>query len=165
MNKSIKEILNDAENATIIAEGDNGEKYVGFEDYVNLTVADQVEGRVNVQFEVNPDGTPAATNAKYQAVNLETLFLNRYKVDGEKLYVVTDWWCISELKTGKIPLRQIPCYVVKREGKKLVYDSTTTVSDQEFLRDFTGTLDDKAMVQILPLISRGEDMTKDELPI
>jgi hypothetical protein len=165
MDKSITEILRDAENATIIAEGENGEKYVTFEDYVNLTVADQVENRVNVQFETNPDGTPAATNAQYQAVNLEALFMNRYKVKDGKLYVVTDWWCITERKTGKIPLKQIPCFVLKRDGKKLEYDSTTTISDQEFLEDFTGTLDDKAMVQILPLISRGEEMTKDALPI
>lgn len=166
MEKSITEILNDAKEAEIIAIGPNGEKYVSFEDYVNCTVADQVEGRNLVPFETNPDGTPAGTATKYVAVSFEQLFLNRYTVRDEKLYVVTDFWCINEMDTGRIPLKTIPCYVIGRDEGKLVYEKTTTISDTEFLSDFTGELDYKAMAMVLPLISRqGQKATKDELPI
>lgn len=167
MEKTITEILNDAKNANIIAEGPNGEKYVSFEDYVNCTVADVVEKRNLIPFETNPDGSPAATATPYVAVSMEQLFLNRYCVRDDKLYIVTDWWCINEMDSGRIPLKTIPCYVVGRDDKnKLVYEKTTTISDQEFLQEFTGDLDYKAMAQVLPLISRaGAKQTKDSLPI
>lgn len=166
MEKSITEILNDAKEANIIAVGPDGEKYVSFEDYVNCTVADKVEGRDLVPFETNPDGSPAGTSKKYLAVSFEQLFLNRYCVRDEKLYVVTDFWCINEMQTGRIPIKTIPCYVIAREGKDLKYVETTTVSDNEFLSDFTKELDYKAMAMVLPLISRqGEKLTKDKMPI
>lgn len=171
MNKSITEILGDAENATIIARGPNGEEYVSLEDYVNLTTADTINGRDAMRRpEMNPDNTPAGSMYHYLAVNVEQLFLNRYAVredDGEdKVFVVTDWWTISEQESGRLPRKRIPCYVIKRAGKELKYDKTVTISDDEFLSDFTKSLDREAMAQILPLISRKDrTISEDKLPI
>lgn len=166
MEKSVTEILNDAKSANIIAVGPDGEQYVSFEDYVNCTVADVVEKRDLGLFEKNPDGSPAGTSKRWVAVSMEQLFLNRYSVKDGKLYVVTDWWCISEQQSGRIPIKNIPCYVIERKDKDLALDKVITVSDQEFLTDFTGVLDNKAMAQVLPLISRaGQATTKDKMPI
>lgn len=164
--KSILEILEDAKKATILAEGPNGEKYVPFEDYVNLTTADVIEGRNLVPFETNPDGSPAGTSTKYLAVSLGQLFLNRFKHEDDKLYVVTDWWSINEQASGRPPMKLIPCYVIAREGKKLKLEQVINITDTEFLSDFRGELGYKAMAQILPLISAGEpEKTTEELPI
>lgn len=166
MNKTITEILNDAKEAKVIAIGPDGEQYVTFEDYVNCTVADVVEKRDLGLFEKNPDGSPAGTSKRWVAVSMEQLFLNRYSVKDDKLYIVTDWWCINEQQSGRIPIKNIPCYIIARDGKDLVLEKVVTISDHEFLTDFTGVLDNTAMAQVLPLISRaGQAATKDTMPI
>lgn len=166
MEKSITDILNDAKEAKVIAVGQDGEQYVTFEDYVNCTVADVVEKKDLGLFEKNPDGSPAGTSKRWVAVSMEQLFLNRYSVKDDELFIVVDFWCINEQQSGRIPIKNIPCYVLKREGKNLVLDRVTTISDQEFLTDFTGVLDNTAMAQVLPMISRaGQATTKDKLPI
>lgn len=171
MNKPISQILADAKMVKPIAITEDGKLCVSFEDYVNLTVADEVENNDLGLVEMNPDGTPACTPTKYLAVSLEQLFLNRYKVVTEgtekKLYVVTDWLCIMRQNTGLTPVERIPCYVLSRgKDKKLMYEKTITISDDEFVSDFTGSLDREAMTQILPLLAKKDNgITKDKMPI
>lgn len=165
--KSITEILEGAKNATIIAVDQNGKKYVSFDDYVNLTTAQALENKPGLGVPpLNPDGSPAGTTCEYVAVSMDQLFLNRYKVVDDKLYVCTDWWSINASQTGRMPLPRVPVFVIGRDGKKLVYEKTTTVSDNEFLSDFTRILDREAMAQILPLLAEKErGITEDKLPI
>ena len=170
MNKSISQILADAKTVKPIAITEDGKLCVSFEDYVNLTVCDEVENNDLGMVEMNPDGSPACTPHKYLAVSLEQLFLNRYKVAQEgtekKLYVVTDWLCIQRQASGMTPFERIPCYVLARKNKQLVYEKTITVSDDEFISDFTGSLDREAMTQILPLLAKKDSgITKDKMPI
>ena len=167
MEKSINEILRDAENVEVLAIDEEGSNYVSFEDYVNATTADAINKKDLSLIPMNPDGTPAGTPHKYVAVSLEQLFLNRYRVKDGKIEVVTDWWCITKQPTGQIPLSRIPCYVLSRDkNKKLVYEKTKTISDSEFLSDFTGSLDREAMTLILPLLAKKDNgVTKDKLPI
>ena len=166
MEKSINQILQDAENAEIIAIDDEGSKYVSFEDYVNLTTADTVNKGDLGLIPINPDGSPAGTPHKYVAVALDQLFINRYRVKDGKVEVVTDWWSINKQSSGQLPLSRIPCFVLARENKKLVYEKTITVSADEFLSEFTGSLDREAMTLILPLLAKKDHgVTKDKLPI
>lgn len=167
MEKSIQQILQDAENVEILAIDDEGSNYVSFEDYVNATTADTINKNDLSLIPLNPDGSPAGTPHKYVAVSLEQLFLNRYRVKDDKVEVVTDWWSISKQATGQLPMSRIPCYVLGRDkNKKLVYEKTISISDSEFLSDFTGSLDREAMTLILPLLAKKEQgVTKDKLPI
>lgn len=55
--------------------------------------------------------------------------------------------------------------LVRDEDKKLVLEKMTTVSESEFISDFTKTLDNKSMAEILPLIVNSGDMTADSMPI
>ena len=166
MEKSITQILEDAKNIEILAIDSEGSQYVSFEDYVNATTADAVNKEGLGLIPLNPDGSPAGTPHKYVAVSLEQLFLNRYRVRDGKVEVVTDWWCITAQSSGRIPMSRIPCYVLGRDGKKLVYEKTITISDSEFLSDFTGSLDREAMTLILPLLAKKDHgVTKDKLPI
>lgn len=167
MSKTIMEILSDAEKATIIARGPNGEEYVSMEDYVNLTTADAINGKDALRVpEMNPDNTPAGSIYHYLAVDIRQLTLNRYAIKDDKLHVVTDWWSINEQDTGRLPRTRIPCFVIDRKGKELVLEKTITISGEEFLSDFTKSLDREAMLQILPLVAkRDRDITEDKLPI
>lgn len=167
MEKSIQQILQDAENVEILAIDDEGSNYVSFEDYVNATTADTINKNDLSLIPLNPDGSPAGTPHKYVAVSLEQLFLNRYRVKDDKVEVVTDWWSISKQATGQLPMSRIPCYVLGRDkNKKLVYEKTISISDSEFLSDFTGSLDREAMTLILPLLAKREQgVSKDKLPI
>lgn len=167
MEKSITEILRDAENIEVVAIDDDGNNYVSFEDYVNATTADAINKNDLGLIPLNPDGSPAGTPHKYVAVSMEQLFLNRYCVRDEKIYVVTDWWSINKQASGQLPLSRIPCYVIGRDkNKKLAFEKTVSISDTEFLSDFTGSLDREAMTMILPLIAQKDHgVTKDKLPI
>ena len=167
MEKSINQILQDAENAVIVAIDEEGSKYVSFEDYVNLTTADTVNKGDLGLVPLNPDGSPAGTPHKYVAVAMDQLFMNRYRVKDGKVEVVTDWWSINKQSSGQLPQSRIPCFVLGRDkDKKLVYEKTITISDTEFLSDFTGSLDREAMTLILPLLAKKDHgVTKDKLPI
>lgn len=167
MEKSIAEILRDAENVEVVAIDDEGNNFVSFADYVNATTAEAINKNDLGLIPLNPDGTPAGTPHKYVAVSMEQLFLNRYCVKDGNIYVVTDWWSIRKQASGQLPVSRIPCYVIGRDkNKKLVYEKTVSISDTEFLSEFTGSLDREAMTLILPLISRKDQgVTKDKLPI
>lgn len=167
MEKSINQILQDAENIEVLAIDSEGAQYVSFEDYVNATTADAINKDDLRLIPLNPDGSPAGTPHKYVAVSLEQLFLNRYRVKDGNLEIVTDWWSIQKQASGNVPYQRIPCYVVGRnDKKKLEYIKTISISDSEFLSDFTGSLDRDAMTLILPLLAKKEHgVSKDKLPI
>lgn len=161
----MREILDIAENAKPVAMV-NGKEAVTFEDYVALASADNINNTDLGLTKFNPDGTPACTNVKRVAINMENFFINRYKLVRKTLWIVVDYYCISEQASGKIPYKQVPCYVISRgEDGNLKLDKMTTVSDTEFLADFTHSLDREAMTEILPLLAKDTGITKDKLAI
>lgn len=161
----MKEILDIAEKSKPIAMV-NGKEAVTFEDYMALAAADNINNTELGLTKFNPDGTPARTNVKRVAINVENFFINRYKLVKKSIYLVTDFYCISEQASGKVPFKQVPCAVISRgEDGKLKLDKMTTVSDNEFLADFTHSLDREAMTEILPILASDTGITKDKLAI
>ena len=88
--QKMKEILDIAEKAKPIAIV-HGKEAVTFEDYVALAAADNINNSDLGLTQFNPDGTPAKTNVKRVAINVENFFINRYKQVKKTLWIVTDF--------------------------------------------------------------------------
>ena len=160
-----------ADNVKPLAEKD-GQLWVSFDEAATLNSVNAEEGSKTGMQTRNRDGSIASTGKTVHAVNADYFFLNRYKVKGKKLHVVsghtpTGYRCIREQSKGRTFVKSIPCYVFARdENKKLVLEKVITVSDSEFISEFTNTLDHASMAELLPLITEhGNDMTADSMPI
>ena len=167
----MRELYDKADKVRPYAEKD-GQKFVSFEDasVLNSLNAEEPHG-TGMQMR-NADGSIASTGKTVHAVNPDYFFANRYMVKGKKMHVVsghepTGYRCIKEQSSGHIFVKSIPVYVIARdEDKNLVLERVTTISDSEFISDFTKTLDHESMAKILPLITEhGNDMTADSMPI
>lgn len=173
--ESLRELFDRADKVRPIAEKD-GQKICNFEDAATLNSVNAYEGEgTGVQVR-NPDGSLASTGKTVHAINPNYFFANRYKVKGakgnQKLYVVsghepTGFRCIREQERGRIHVKTIPVYVFSRDDKnELTLEKVATVSDTEFISDFTHTLNNKSMAELLPMItSYGNELTADEMPI
>jgi len=166
----LKELYDKYDKVTPLAEKD-GEKICTFEDAAVLNSFNAQEPKIGTQTR-NPDGTLARTGKRVHAINPDYFFSNRYKVKGKKLHVVSGhtvegYRCIKEQASGHVYLKTIPVYVLSRDAEgNLVLDKTTTISDTEFISDFTNKLDNKSMAEIMPLIaSSGSEITADSMPI
>ena len=154
-----------------LAEKD-GEKWVTFSDAATLNSYNSIEPSTKMQVR-NPDGSIASTGKTVHAVNPDYFFLNRFKLKGKKLYVVSghmpdSYRCIREQASGRVFLKNIPAYIISRdaETKELVLEKMTVISDTEFISEFTSTLDNKSMAEILPLITAdNKTIEADEMPI
>ena len=172
MTREERRILYDkADNVKPFAEKD-GQVYVTFEEasVLNSVNAEEQKG-TGMQLR-NPDGSVASTGKTVHAINPDYFFANRYKLKGKKLHVVSGhdtigYRCIKEQASGHVFVKTIPCYIIARNDKgELVLEKQTTISDTEFISDFTNTLDHKSMAEILPLITEhGNEMTADSMPI
>lgn len=160
-----------ADKVRPLAEKD-GQKLVTFEDasVLNSLEAEEPSG-TGMQIR-NRDGSIASTGKTVHAINPDYFFANRYKKKGNKLHVVSGhehvgYRCIKEQSTGHVFVKTIPCYVFSRnEDKKLVLENVITISDSEFISDFTKTLNHESMAELLPLITEhGNDITADSMPI
>lgn len=170
--KRMRDLYEKQDKVVYLAEKD-GQVYVNFEDasVLNSLNAEEPSG-TGLQTR-NQDGSLASTGKRVHAVNPDYFFLNRYKVKGKKLHVVSGhepqgYRCIREQSKGRCYIKNIPCYVFARdaESKELVLEKVTTVSESEFISDFTNTLDNKSMAELLPLITQhGSGMTADSMPI
>lgn len=166
----MRELYEKADNIVPMAEKD-GQVYVNFEQAAILNSVNAEEPSTGMQTR-NADGSLASTGKTVHAINPDYFFANRYKVKGKKLHVVsghepTGYRCIKEQASGHVFVKTIPVYVFARdEDKKLVLERVTTVSDTEFISEFTNTLDHKSMAELLPLITEhGNQMTADSMPI
>ena len=166
----MKELYEKVDNVKPLAEKD-GEVFVTFEDAAVLNSYNADEPNTGMQTR-NPDGSLARTGKKVHAVNPDYFFMNRYKVKGKKMYLVsghtTDGYrCIKEQSSGRVFLKSIPAYVIGRDSDgNLVLEKQIVVSDSEFISEFTNKLDNKSMAEILPLITtNGSEMTADSMPI
>lgn len=165
MSRSMREILDTAEKAQPVAMV-NGIPAYTFDDYTAIAAQDNIDNVALDLTKFNPDGSPARTNTKKVAVNVENLFLNRYRQVKKTLQIVLDYRCIKAQATGKVPYKQVPCFIISRgEDGRLKLDKSITVSDNEFLSEFTHTLDRESMTEILPLIREETGITKDKIAI
>lgn len=167
----MRELYEKADNIKPFAKK-NGQLYVSFEDasVLNSLNAEEPSG-TGLQTR-NPDGSIANSGKRVHAINADYFFANRYKVKGKKLHVVsghepTGYRCIKEQSSGHVFVKTIPVYIIARdEEKNLVLEKVSTISDTEFISEFTNTLDHKSMAEVLPLITEhGEKMTADSMPI
>lgn len=178
-----RELYDKADKVKPFAEKD-GQLFVSFEDAAVLNSVNAEEPHGTGMQLRNADGSIASTGKTVHAVNPDYFFANRYMVKGKKMHVVsghepTGYRCIKEQSTGHIFVKTVPVYVIAREEKKdaegnvikgekgdLVLEKVTTISDSEFISDFTKTLDHESMAMILPLITQhGDGMTADSMPI
>lgn len=160
----------------IIAEKD-GDVYVNFHDASVLNSANAYDPEGISTQQRNPDGTLASTGKRVHAINPDYYFSNRYKVrqfgQKRKMYILSGhtpegFRLIQEQATGHCYMKTIPVAVISRdaETKELVFEKMDTITEQEFIGDFTRTLDNKSMAEILPLIvEQGVNMTANEMPI
>lgn len=169
-NQRLKELYEKVDNVKPLAEKD-GKRVVTFEDAAIINSYEADEPRIGTQTR-NPDGSLASTGKTVHAVNPNYFFLNRYKVKGKKLHLVSGhtpagYRCIREQASGRVFLKSIPVYIIVRNGDgKLEVEKATTVSDAEFISEFTNTLNNASMAEVLPLIAKyGSDVTADEMPI
>lgn len=165
----MRELYERVDKVKPFAEKD-GEVWVSFEDAAVLNSYNADEPNTGMQTR-NPDGTLARTGKTVHAVNPDYFFMNRYKVKGKKMYIVsghtTDGYrCIKEQASGRCFIKNIPAYIIARDSDgKLFLEKQTVISDTEFISEFTNKLDNKSMAEILPLITVGADMTADSMPI
>lgn len=160
----------------IIAEKE-GAVYVTFHDASVLNSANAYEGKGTGMQQRNKDGSIASTGKRVHAINPDFYFLNRYKVKGSptnrQLYVVSGhtpegFRLITEQSSGRCFMKTIPVAVIKRdsETKELTFEKMDTISESEFISDYTKSLDNKSMAEILPLIvDKGIEVTADTMPI
>lgn len=168
--QKMRDLYERADNVKPFAEKD-GQVYCSFEDASVLNSVNAEEPTTGMQTR-NPDGSLASTGKRVHAINPDYFFANRFKVKGKKLHVVsghepTGFRCIQEQASGHVFIKTIPCYIISRnEDKKLVLEKVTTISDTEFISDFTNTLDHASMAEILPLIvESGNRVTAESMPI
>lgn len=151
----------------------NGSKLVGYDDWATLAALEGIEGSHDTgDRKLNPDGTLARSKAGAVAINIEAYTNNRFRTKTRKLvkelHIVVDYRAITDLQNGRtIYTNKVPCHVIIRdEDGKLRYDRTITVSDAEFVSDFTNKLGIKEMLEILPLLSMvGTEVSESEMPI
>lgn len=159
----------------IIAEKD-GQIFVTFEDAQVLNSMDAYEGGTGYQ-QRNKDGSLASFGKTTHAVSKTFFFTNRYRVKTygkqKKLYVVsghtpTGFRCIQEQSSGRCFIKTIPVAILVRDSEtnELKFEKMDTVSENEFISEFTKTLDNKSMAEVLPLIvEKGSEITADSMPI
>ena len=160
----------------IIAEKD-GAVYVNFHDASVLNNVNSLDPQGTGIQQRNADGSLASTGKTVHATNPDFYFANRYKVrqfgQKKKLYIVSGhtyagFRLIQEQSTGHCFMKTIPVAVVSRdpETKELVFEKMDTITESEFISEFTKTLDNESMAKIHPLIvEQGTVITADEMPI
>lgn len=159
----ITEILKKAEQVTPIGERD-GRKLMSFDDQMSLATKENMESTMNTAMgkqsgdlggiKWNPDGTLARTKGNTAAVNLDKYYMNRFKKVKNKYYVVVDKRAIKGQERNAVPYPHIPAYLIGEEEGKVVCEKMVTISDKDFLADFTHTLDHASMKMVLDAIEQ-----------
>ena len=108
----------------------------------------------------NPDGSLARTRTLHLAINPERRFNNRYRLKGKlgerKMQIVVDYRALQEQASGRVYLANIPCYEIsKGSDGEFKLDRIITVSDSEFISEFTDKLSVELMMKIAPLLEDG----------
>lgn len=161
----LKELIEKTESVKPIGEM-NGIPVVTFEEQRDLAQVDKLMKTDMGLLTFNPDGSVAETPTRYVSVNMESYYINRFKRVENSLLIVTDYRAIKEQSTGRVYLKQIPAFVISRNKKgDLFLEKTVTISDTEFISDFTHILNREAMKTILPLLVSGTGVTLEDITI
>lgn len=178
MAKDIEGIIERAKNARPIAEV-NGRPVYTFEDQRAIAERDALLNKQSLTpISLNPDGSPASSFIANTAVNADRFFDNRFRLkvteEGTFMQIVTaetpvGYRAISEQATGNIFQKQLPAYEIHRDSKskKLVVDKILTISDDEFVTDFTQRLNNKDAAEVYMAIQAKvkEDISEATMPI
>ena len=79
---------------------------------------------------------------------------NRFKKIKNKYYVVIDKLAIAGLRDNKVPYPHIEAYLIgSNEDGKIVCEKKVTISDKDFVADYTHKLDHASMKMVLSAIS------------
>lgn len=165
--EGLREVLEKTQNVKPITEN-NGVKVVSFEQQRDLAQADILQNPGLGTVKMNPDGSIARTPTRFSAVNPGSFYINRYKKVKGSLYIVTDYRAIKGQDEGRVYIKRIPAFVISRdkESGDLYLEKLVTVSDDEFIADFTESLSNELMKEIKPLLETGVEVTKtDSMPI
>lgn len=162
----LKKLIEKAEKVKPMGE-ENGKQIVSIEEQRDLALLEHMTGSSKLgTVKFNPDGSVAGVPSSNVAINPDIYYRNRYKKVKDSLFVVVDYRALQDFSRGVIYTKAIPAFVIKRnEDKKLCLEKVVTVSDTEFLADYTHILNREAMAQILPLIDAGVGVTSDDLGI
>lgn len=146
----LDEVTKDAKPLTNV----NGTKVMSFEEQRDLAVDVLKEkGEVKAR-KYNPDGTIAKSKVISAAINVGAFFDNKFRVKNKKMQVVTaqtheGWWAIAEQTSGRVPFKTLTAYTFERKDGVLTFVEPVKISDEEFITDFTHTLNQEAMTEVL----------------
>lgn len=176
MAKKMVDVLKEAEEIKPLAEV-NGIKVVSFDEAQTLNQSNLMRKEMGEETETgdrtfNPDGTIARSKTTVAAVNYDSMFANRYRMvkrrgDSNALEIVVDYRAIKEQERGRIYVQRIQSFIITRnKDGELELEQITTVSDRDFISEFTHKLNAKAMAEIYPLITRsGGEISTDDILI
>ena len=158
----ITEILQKAADVTPIGER-NGRQIMTFEDQMALATKENMESTMNAAMgkssgdlggiKWNPDGSLARTKGNTAAVNMERYYDNRFKKIKNKYYVVLDKLAIAGLRDNKVPYPHIEAYIIGENEGRVVCEKKVTISDKDFVSDYTHKLDHASMKMVLNAIN------------
>jgi len=152
-----------------------GTPIVSFEDQRDLG-QEYLRNHVDVGLrKTNPDGSIARSRYHSAAVNMDWFYDNRFRMAGDRLQVVIaqpdeGWRAIKGIKNGNVGTKQVRAYEFVRDDKVLKFNQVVTVSDDEFVSDFTDKLDKESMKVILKILKKefpsgGPSVPERKLPI
>lgn len=158
----INEILQKAADVTPIGER-GGRQIMSFDDQMSLATKENMESMTNQLMgkesgdlggiKWNPDGSLARTKGNTAAVNLDRYYDNRFKKVKNKYYIVIDKLAIAGLRDNKVPYPHIEAFMIGEQEGKIVCEKKVTISDKEFVSDYTHKLDHASMKMVLNAIS------------
>lgn len=167
----LQDLYDKAADIEPLAEKD-GKLYVSFADAAVINSINAQEKTTGMQVR-NRDGSIASTGKTVHAINPDYFYMNRYLKKGKKMYIVSGhepigFRCIQEQQRGTVHIKMVPCYVLARDAEgNVIVEAKNTVPDTQFIADFTESLSNSVMAEVLPLIvNYGVSLTKiDKLPI
>lgn len=174
LQSKLDELWDEVEDIEPLATLPNGARVFTFADAAVVNSLNAASNVPDIGTQTrNEDGTIASTGKMVHAINPDYFFANRVKKGRGKLYVVSGhtpegFRCIQEQAKGKVPFKLISVYVLSRDDNgELRVEAMTSVSDDDFVKDYTSSLDNAVMAEILPLITKfdGGVNKLDSMPI
>lgn len=135
------------------------------EDYRDLveTTAQAKQNGINLDAELHSEdffteeGVIATPRSKY-VINENIAFANKVRInDDNTIDIVVDYRAISEQETGQVYAPFILSYKISKVGKNLTVKSKGNISANEFINDFTESLEPEDAQKIYEVITRAQN--------
>lgn len=172
MAKTMKDVL--AEQNVKPLTNVNGTPLVSFREQRDVNL-EMMKDKLDIGIrEMNPDGSIAKSRTTSAAINEDVFYDNRYRVVEDTLEIVTaqtvdGYRAIKEQSSGHVFTKMVPAYSLKREGGKLKLIKPITVSDSDFISEFTHKAPKENMKEVLLAIkdslSPNSSIPEEALPI